>query len=133
MNARFIVIGAVAAFLSVAIGAFGAHGLKDVLTEQMMKNYNTGVQYQMFHSTGLLIIGILNQLWGQRDARSASLLNTAGWLMLLGMVLFSGSLYTMALTGLTWLGAITPLGGVSFLAGWTCIAISAAKQEGNAR
>jgi uncharacterized membrane protein YgdD (TMEM256/DUF423 family) len=133
MKARFIIIGAIAAFLSVAIGAFGAHGLKDIVTEKMMANYNTGVQYQMLHSTGLLIIGILMQLWGGQGSRVVSLLNTAGWLMLIGMVLFSGSLYVMALTSQTWLGAITPLGGVSFLAGWTCLALSAVRQKGISR
>jgi uncharacterized membrane protein YgdD (TMEM256/DUF423 family) len=120
VNARFIVIGAIASLLCVVIGAFGAHSLKELLSESMMRNYETGVQYQMFHSLGLIVIGMLSFLWG-KDSQARAWLNRAGWLLLLGIVLFSGSLYTMALTGKTWLGAITPIGGVSFIAGWAIL------------
>jgi uncharacterized membrane protein YgdD (TMEM256/DUF423 family) len=124
VKARFIGIGAIASLLSVAFGAFGAHGLKGLLSDSMMRNYETGVQYQMFHSLGLILIGMLILLW-DKDSRSSAWLNRAGWLLLAGIVLFSGSLYTMALTGKTWLGAITPIGGVSFIAGWAVLTATA--------
>ncbi|AEI43813.1 DUF423 domain-containing protein [Paenibacillus mucilaginosus] len=114
-----LVLGSLNMFLVVALGAFGAHGLKNKLTEDAMKVYQTGVQYHMAHALGLLLIGVLS---GQLP--EASLLGTAGWLLFAGIVLFSGSLYALSLTGIRKLGAITPLGGLAFLAGWILVLIS---------
>ncbi|GAE26836.1 hypothetical protein JCM9140_2940 [Halalkalibacter wakoensis JCM 9140] len=114
----FILIGSIIMGLSVAIGAFGAHGLEPRLTERMMKNYQTGVQYHMVHGLAILAVGIIAlkyQLPG---------LNGAGWSFLIGILLFSGSLYAMALTGITKLGAITPIGGLAFIVGWVLLAIA---------
>ncbi|MBU8905825.1 DUF423 domain-containing protein [Desertibacillus haloalkaliphilus] len=118
----FIMLGSIGAGLAVALGAFGAHGLEGKLTERFMQNFQTGVQYQMYHSLGLLAIGILAS-----KAASTSMFVWAGWLMVVGIILFSGSLYVLSLTGITKLGAITPLGGVAFIAGWVLLAIAAVK------
>ncbi|WP_139693900.1 DUF423 domain-containing protein [Sporolactobacillus terrae] len=114
----FIAIGAILAFLSVAFGAFGAHVLKARLTEQNLSIFQTGVQYQMVHALGLILIGILalTVFTGQ-----TTLLVWAGWLMTLGVVLFSGSLYALTLSGVRVLGAITPIGGVLFLISWVLV------------
>ncbi|WP_318506700.1 DUF423 domain-containing protein [Bacillus sp. T3] len=118
----FIILGAINAFLSVALGAFGAHGLKGKLEPYYLDIWNTACQYQMYHALGLLVVGILvAKLPGN------SLLTSSGWLMLAGIVLFSGSLFVLALTKISVLGAITPLGGVAFLAAWTLIIIAAVK------
>ncbi|MCK2158250.1 DUF423 domain-containing protein [Exiguobacterium sp. 17-1] len=117
----FIMIGALSMMLAVALGAFGAHALKDMLSERMLANWQTGVLYQMVHSLGILALGgILLKV-------SISQFSLAGWLMLAGIVFFSGSLYVMALTGVTKLGAITPIGGVLFIAAWIFVAIGAYK------
>ncbi|MCL1631338.1 DUF423 domain-containing protein [Sporolactobacillus sp. CPB3-1] len=118
----FIVIGAVLAFLSVAFGAFGAHVLKARLTEQDLAVFQTGVQYQMYHALGLIAIGILalTVFSGQ-----STLLSWSGWLMTLGVILFSGSLYALTLSGVRVLGAITPIGGLAFLVSWLLIVIAA--------
>lgn len=118
----FIVIGAINALLSVALGAFGAHGLEGKIEPKYLEIWKTGVQYQMFHATGLLIIGIL---LGKYPA--SSLLSWSGWIMLLGIILFSGSLYVLSVTKIGILGAITPFGGVSFIAAWALIVIAAVK------
>ncbi|EDL63690.1 DUF423 domain-containing protein [Bacillus sp. SG-1] len=118
----FIIIGAVNAFLSVALGAFGAHALEGKISQKYIDIWNTGVLYQMFHSIGILIIGVL-----AGNIAASALLNWSGWLMLIGIVLFSGSLYVLSLTGIKVLGAITPLGGVSFLIAWVLLIITAAK------
>jgi uncharacterized membrane protein YgdD (TMEM256/DUF423 family) len=118
----FIIIGAINAFLSVALGAFGAHALEGKISQKYIDTWNTGVLYQMFHSIGILIIGVL-----MGNIAASSLLNWSGWLMLIGIVLFSGSLYVLSITGIKVLGAITPLGGVSFLIAWVLLIITAAK------
>ena len=118
----FIIIGAINAFLAVALGAFGAHGLEGKVEPKYLEIWKTGVTYQMFHATGILIIGIL---LGKLPA--TSLLSWSGWLMLIGIILFSGSLYVLTLTKISVLGAITPLGGVSFLAAWVLLIIAAVK------
>jgi len=105
--------------LSVAIGAFGAHGLEPKLTERMMKNYQTGVQYHMIHGLALLAVGLL-----ALKIPVSGMLNGAGWAFLVGILLFSGSLYVMALTGVTKLGAITPIGGLAFIVGWVLLGIA---------
>ncbi|MCM3567140.1 DUF423 domain-containing protein [Neobacillus mesonae] len=118
----FIVIGALNAFLAVALGAFGAHGLKDKLDAHYLDIWKTGVQYQMFHAGGLLVIALL-----LGKAASSSLFTWSGWLMLIGIILFSGSLYVLSLTKIGPLGAITPIGGVCFLAAWILMIIGAVK------
>lgn len=114
----FILTGSLNALLAVALGAFGAHGLKSRVTAEMLTVWQTGVQYQMFHALGLILIGILMQLQPQ-----LSTLRLSGYLLLVGIALFSGSLYLMVLSGLRALGAITPLGGVSFILGWLILAV----------
>lgn len=118
----FIVIGAINAFLAVAFGAFGAHGLADKLEPKYLEIWKTGVTYQMFHATGIMIAGIL-----LGKVAASSLFSWSGWLMLIGIILFSGSLYVLSVTKISVLGAITPLGGVSFLAAWILIIIGAVK------
>ena len=118
----FIILGALNAFLSVALGAFGAHGLEKTVEPKYLEIWKTGVQYQMFHATGLLVIGVL---LGKMPANT--LLSWSGWLMLIGIIIFSGSLYVLAVTQISVLGAITPLGGVSFLAAWVLLIIAAVK------
>jgi uncharacterized membrane protein YgdD (TMEM256/DUF423 family) len=118
----FIIIGAINAFLSVALGAFGAHGLEGKLEPKYIDIWEKAVKYQMFHATGLFIVGIL---LGKYPA--SSLLTWSGWLMLIGIILFAGSLYVLAVTQISILGAITPLGGVSFLVAWILIIIAAVK------
>ena len=108
----FIIIGAINAFLSVALGAFGAHGLEGKVEPKYLEIWKTGVQYQMFHAAGMILVGILI---GQVQA--SSMLNWSGWMMLIGTIIFSGSLYALTLSGIKVLGAITPIGGVAFLAG----------------
>jgi uncharacterized membrane protein YgdD (TMEM256/DUF423 family) len=113
-------IGALTAMLSVVFGAFGAHLLEDRLTADALDVYQTGVQYHMFHSVGILLIALMiDRLPSQKLAIWAARL------FLIGIVLFSGSLYALALSGIDILGAITPIGGVAFLAGWICMALSA--------
>ncbi|MET4563283.1 uncharacterized membrane protein YgdD (TMEM256/DUF423 family) [Lysinibacillus parviboronicapiens] len=121
---RFIVTGALHGFLAVAFGAFGAHALKDILDDYGQGIWETAVQYQMFHATGLLVIGLLmsTKLLGEIKK-----LNVAGMFFNLGIVFFSGSLYVLALSGIKVLGAITPIGGVLFLAGWVLIILTALK------
>jgi uncharacterized membrane protein YgdD (TMEM256/DUF423 family) len=118
----FIILGAINAFLSVALGAFGAHGLKSKLEPYYMDIWQTGVQYQMYHALGLLIIGVL-----AAKLPANSLIATSGWLMFAGIVLFSGSLFVLALTKVSVLGAITPFGGVAFLAAWILVIFTAVK------
>ncbi|MCE9666559.1 DUF423 domain-containing protein [Myxococcus stipitatus] len=115
----WLVLGAVNAFLAVAAGAFGAHGLKARLSPDLLVIFETGARYHMYHALGLVAVGLFGTL------RPSSLLSGAGWAMLVGIVLFSGSLYALALSGVRALGAITPLGGTGFLVGWVLLAIAA--------
>ena len=121
MNTTFLLIGSMAGFLGVAAGAFGAHGLRSRLSADMLGVFETAVRYQMYHA--LAIVATASAIGRMGDAR---LLVTAGWAFVVGIVLFSGSLYALALSGVSILGAITPLGGVAFLVGWACLAIFAA-------
>lgn len=116
----FLVIGSLSALLGVALGAFGAHGLKSRVDPDMLAVWQTGVHYHLVHALGLLLIGILCHQLPQ-----ATLLRPAGWLLLAGTLLFSGSLYVMVLSGIRALGMITPLGGVAFLMGWLLLALAA--------
>lgn len=122
MTKIFVFLGSINAFLAVALGAFGAHTLKNKLSEEMLAVYQTGVHYHVIHALGLLFIGIL----AQRISES-TLVNWAGGLLLLGIVLFSGSLYVLSLSGVKAFGAVTPFGGVSFLIGWILLAVAALK------
>lgn len=114
---KYGAIGAVYALLAVAFGAFGAHGLKDVLDEDMLEVFETGVRYQMYHALGILVVAVLSDRVGK-----AVLLRRGAMLLHIGIIVFSGSLYVLSLSGIKVLGAITPIGGVCFLAGWAMIA-----------
>jgi len=105
--------------LAVAAGAFGAHVLRGRLEPQMLVTYEIAVRYQMYHALGMILLGLLI-LWRPGH----TLLEGTGWLFLLGTLIFSGSLYALTLSGIRWLGAITPIGGIAFMAGWLCIAIA---------
>ena len=113
MDRTFLLLGAIEGFLGVALGAFGAHGLRSRLSPEMLAVFETGVRYQMYHAFAVLIVAAAIGRIG--DAR---LLTFAGWAFVGGTILFSGSLYVLALTGITTLGAITPFGGLLFLIGW---------------
>ena len=109
-------LGSLLGFLGVAFGAFGAHGLRTRLSAEMLAVFETAVRYQMYHAFALLIVAAAIGRIG--DAR---LLSVAGWVFFAGVLLFSGSLYALALTGVGMLGAVTPIGGVLFLIGWACL------------
>lgn len=114
-----LAIGAILGALSVAIGAFGAHALKGKFAEERYEQtFETGVRYQMYHSLAILLIGLMIGVVGE-----IQILNIAAYFMLAGIVLFSGSLYALSVTGIRKLGAITPLGGVCFIVGWICIVV----------
>jgi uncharacterized membrane protein YgdD (TMEM256/DUF423 family) len=113
---NFIFIGSLFGALVVLLGAFGAHGLKDVLTDYRLTIYNKAVLYHMFHTIGILIVALL-----QKMDNSINVIPSA-WLFLAGIVLFSGSLYLMAIFDIKWLGIVTPIGGVAFVLGWILFA-----------
>jgi len=119
MDRTFLSLGALSAALAVAAGAFGAHALKARLPPDLLAIWNTGAHYHLAHALGL--VGVA---WAASRFPGAAVA-WAGWLLLAGTVLFSGSLYALALTGVRALGAITPLGGVAFIAGWLCLAWAA--------
>lgn len=120
MDKTFLLIGAVAGFLAVGLGAFGAHGLRGRLSPDMLAVFETGVRYHMYHALAIVLVSLI-------AARADGwLVRAAGWLFTAGIVLFSGSLYALALSGVTVLGAVTPVGGLAFLAGWACLAVIAA-------
>ena len=116
MDRLFFLAGALSAFVGVAAGAFGAHGLKSRLGEDLLAVFETGVRYQMYHAFALFAAAWAAARW------PGALTGAAGWLFVVGTVVFSGSLYALSLTGQRWLGAITPIGGLAFLAGWLCLA-----------
>jgi uncharacterized membrane protein YgdD (TMEM256/DUF423 family) len=128
MKSSFLMLGALSALIGVAMGAFGAHGLKTILSPELLAVYQTGVTYQMWHALGLIGIALIRQ-----QAPESKLLGWAGWLMFVGILLFSGSLYLLALLDLKWLGMITPLGGISFITAWGLTAIFAAKKPHHGR
>ena len=123
MTKTFFIIGAILGGLAVAFGAFGAHGLKSIVTPERLETFETAVRYQMYHALALVALAWAISQWPQQ----AGLLVVAGWLFVAGVVVFSGSLYILVLSGIGWLGAITPLGGVAFVAGWLCAVIAAIK------
>jgi uncharacterized membrane protein YgdD (TMEM256/DUF423 family) len=119
VSRTFLAIGALAGMLAVVLGAFGAHALRTRLSTELLVIYQTGVQYHFWHALGLIAIGLA--LTHLPDSQA---LRMAGWLMLFGMLVFSGSLYLLALTGMRWLGALTPLGGAAFIAAWAMFAFA---------
>ncbi|WP_026963695.1 DUF423 domain-containing protein [Alicyclobacillus pomorum] len=121
MELGFAFVGAVLAFASVALGAFGAHALKGKISETMLEVFHTGAQYEMYHSLALVAVGIMLRL-----GIGNSMVQVAGWLFVVGILLFSGSLYVLSITGRRGFGAITPLGGLCFLGGWALFAIGVA-------
>jgi len=119
MDKTFLLVGAVAGFLAVALGAFGAHGLRARLSPEMLAAFETGVRYHMYHALAIVLVGLI---MGRFDGW---MIRAAGWAFTVGIVLFSGSLYLLAVTGVTMLGAITPIGGLAFLLGWGLLAVAA--------
>ena len=117
MAKLFITLASLSGMLAVVFGAFGAHALRGKLDDQALKVFETAVQYHFYHTFALLVVGViaLNQ-------PQTMLLKSSGWLFFIGILVFSGSLYLLSLTGVRWLGAITPLGGLAFIAGWACLA-----------
>ncbi len=124
MPKTFLILGALNTFLCIALGAFGAHSLKKVLSADMIAVYHTGVQYHFYHAFGIIIIGILLLHFPR-----SRFLAISGWLMMIGIILFSLSLYALSLTGTRGLGMITPFGGVSFLAAWALLAYAIWKEK----
>jgi len=122
MNRQFVSIGAWMAFAGVALGAFGTHGLRGKVSEANLEIWRTGVQYHLVHAIALILVGVL-----MTDPQNKALKN-AGWLFAVGIVIFGGSLYVLAVTDVKALGAITPLGGVCFLAGWALTAVGIGKK-----
>ena len=120
----FLVAGSLNAMLAVILGAFGSHGLKTIISIQLMATYNTGVQYHFYHALGLLAVGLLMQVYGE-----IIWLKWSGWLMLTGIILFSGSLYLLALTATSWIGVITPFGGLCFIIAWGMMAWSVYRKK----
>jgi uncharacterized membrane protein YgdD (TMEM256/DUF423 family) len=118
----FLLVGSINAALAVGLGAFGAHGLRSRLSEDLLSTYQTGVQYHFYHALGLFAVALVASLLPE-----STLVKWSGWLMLAGIVLFSGSLYLLSLTGIRWLGAITPLGGVAFISAWLLLALAVFK------
>jgi len=118
----FLAAGGLAALLAVALGAFGAHALKSRLPAGVLAVWHTGVQYHLYHALGLLAVGLV-----ATQLPESALLKWSGGLMLAGIVLFSGSLYALAFSGLSWLGAITPVGGVAFLLAWALFVAAVVK------
>jgi len=119
MSKFWILLGSLSALLAVAAGAFGAHALKDRLSPESLNAYEVAVRYQMYHSLALLLVGILSMF-----PDTNRWLNWAGSAFLLGIILFSGSLYALSLLGARGLGAVTPIGGLAFLVGWAALAIT---------
>ena len=121
MTRIFMAIASILAGLAVAGGAFASHALREKLTERALEIFETGTRYQMYHSLALLLVAVLLS----RAEASQTLLISSGSAFLVGIALFSGSLYALSLSGIKWLGAIAPLGGAAFLVGWSCLAIAA--------
>jgi uncharacterized membrane protein YgdD (TMEM256/DUF423 family) len=119
MDRTFLLVGALAGFIGVAFGAFGAHGLRGRLSPDMLTVFETGVRYQLYHAFAVLIVALAAARF------DGWMIRAAGWAFTAGIVLFSGSLYALALTGATRLGAVTPIGGLAFLVGWALLVVLA--------
>lgn len=122
MTQIFLTVAAIFGGLSVAGGAFGAHALREKISERSLEIFDTGARYQMYHALALLLVAIL---MSRLESPPATLV-VSGWLFIVGVVIFSGSLYAISLTGIKSLGAIAPLGGIALMAGWGALAITAA-------
>ena len=122
MDRFFFVAASLLGFLGVALGAFGAHGLKAYMDANLLVTFETGVRYQMYHTFALLVVALAYARWPGKG------LIASGWLFIIGIILFSGSLYVLSLSGMRSLGMITPFGGLAFLAGWLCMAWSVWKK-----
>ncbi|MBD2167897.1 DUF423 domain-containing protein [Calothrix membranacea FACHB-236] len=121
MTQIFLSIAAILGGLSVAGGAFGAHALREKISERSLEIFDTGTRYQMYHALALLVVALLLS----RTESPPATLVASGWLFIIGIVIFSGSLYALSLTGVKSLGAIAPIGGAAFIAGWGTLAIAA--------
>lgn len=122
MDRTFFALGSLLAGIAVAAGAFGAHALRARLSPADLATFETGARYQMYHALALLAVAWAVQQW------PGPLPRAAGWLFVAGIVVFSGSLYALVLTGQRWLGAVTPLGGVAFIVGWGCLVVAAMRR-----
>ena len=122
MKMLFFALGSGFSLLSVLFGAFGAHTLRNKLTPEMLDIFEVAVRYQMYHGIGLIVVAWAISQWQN------PLTNAAGWCFVAGILIFSGSLYTLSLTGIRGLGAITPIGGLAFIAGWGCLVVTAFRQ-----
>ena len=122
MAKLFLTLASLSGMTAVILGAFGAHALKDRLDEYSLGVFETAVQYHFYHSLALLAVGVI-----ALQLPSTTLLKSSGWLFFIGILVFSGSLYILSMTGVKWLGAITPLGGLAFIAGWACLAAASWK------
>lgn len=124
-NSRFLFIGAVFGMLAVMLGAFGAHGLEKLVDARMLQRFHTGVEYQFYHALALLLVGVLQMRMPQH------LLHYVGYAFILGILLFSGSLYLYVLTGVTKIAIVTPFGGTAFIVGWFLLALAARRAAAN--
>lgn len=121
MDRLFFAIGGLSGFLAVMLGAFAAHALKSRMGPDLLATFEVGVRYQMYHAFALLAVGLAHAKW------PGPMLAASGWLFVAGTLIFSGSLYLLSITGVRWLGAITPFGGLALLGGWLCLAWAAWK------
>jgi uncharacterized membrane protein YgdD (TMEM256/DUF423 family) len=119
MERMFLTLGSLSGLIAVAAGAFGAHTLRDRISAAQLTTFETGARYQMYHALALLVAAWATTRW------PGPLTTAAGWFFVAGTLIFSGSLYALSLSGLRWLGAITPLGGIAFIGGWLCLALAA--------
>lgn len=124
MARLFLILGSLNAATAVTMGAFGAHSLKTKISESMLFVFQTAVQYHFYHSLGLLIIGLLTIY-----LKPVKYITIAGWTMFTGILLFSGSLYLLSITGTRWLGIITPFGGIAFIISWVCVVVAIWKRS----
>jgi uncharacterized membrane protein YgdD (TMEM256/DUF423 family) len=120
MERLFFALASLLGGLAVALGAFGAHAMRGRVAENLLANFETGVKYHFYHALALVAVVVAIQRWP-----SSNLPVIAGWAFVIGVAIFSGSLYIMAFTGLRWLGAITPIGGVALIVGWLCLLLVA--------
>jgi uncharacterized membrane protein YgdD (TMEM256/DUF423 family) len=119
MEKNFLALAALLGAISVGLGAFGAHALENRLSANLLETYETAVRYQFYHVIALALVGLALARWPD-----SGLLTIAGWLFVVGILVFSGSLYLLVFSGLRWLGAITPIGGVAFIGGWIALAVA---------
>lgn len=128
INRYFLSIGAVFGATGVILGAFAAHGLKDILSPYLIDVFKTGVSYQLIHSLALILVCILGLL-SKGNASAQKYFKRAGFCFTIGVLCFSGSLYLLAITGVKWFGPITPIGGLFFILGWIMMLIAAFKMK----